>query len=119
MAVILISDDEQNCRDSVQKVLEKEGHDVEAVETVDAALERISARKFDLIVCDYRMPGKTGIDLLMELGRRGSAVPVIIISAYADHNTEITARAMGAVELLRKPIRRKDLIESVAKSIGQ
>lgn len=118
MATILVSDDEETCRHSVQKVLEREGHDVESVESVDDALERLGARKFDLVVCDYRMPGKTGIDLLAELGRRRSVVPVIIISAYADYSTEITARAMGAVDLLHKPVRRKDLIDCVSKALG-
>lgn len=118
VATILVSDDEETCRHSVQKVLEREGHHVEAVESVDGALERLSARKFDLIVCDYRMPGKTGIDLLAELGRLHSVVPVILISAYADHSTEVTARAMGAVDLLHKPLRRKELIDCVKRAIG-
>lgn len=52
---------------SLQMVLEREGHEVEAVENVDGALQRFGTRHFDLILCDYRMPGKTGIDLLREL----------------------------------------------------
>lgn len=118
MATILVSDDEEMCRRSVQDVLRREGHDVEAVASVDCALERLRARKFDLVVCDYRMPGKTGIDLLEELGRQHCVVPVIIISAYADQRTETTARAMGAVDLLHKPVRRKALVDCVSRAIG-
>jgi len=118
VATILVTDDEKTCRDSIQRVLEREGHDVEAVDSVDGALLRLAARKFDLIVCDYRMPGKTGIDLLGELARRGCVVPVIMISAYADFNTELAAKALGAAELLRKPLRRRDLVECATKVMG-
>jgi two-component system response regulator HydG len=118
MAAILVTDDEKTCRESIQKVLEKEGHEVEGAESVDKALEILAARKFDLIVCDYRMPGKSGIDFLEELARRGAEVPVIMISAFADKSTERAAIAMGAAELLRKPLRRRELIESAMKAIG-
>jgi DNA-binding NtrC family response regulator len=118
MAKILVTDDEKTCRESIQKVLEREGHEVETVGSVDGALERLDARDFDLILCDYRMQGKTGIDLLAELAKRGSHVPFIMISAYADYGTELTAKAMGATDLIRKPIRRKDLIESAMKAMG-
>ena len=118
MAKILVTDDEKTCRDSIQMVLEREGHEVEAVASVDNALARIDSIKFDLVVCDYRMPGKTGIDLLTELAKRHSDIPVIMISGYADYGTEITAKAMGAAELLQKPLRRKDLIESAMRVMG-
>lgn len=118
MAKILVTDDEKTCRESIQMVLEREGHEVETAVSVDNALERLGSRNFDLVVCDYRMPGKSGIDLLTELAKRGSEVPVIMISAYADYRTELVARAMGAAEMLRKPIRRKDLIESTIRAMG-
>lgn len=118
MATILVTDDEKDCRDSIQMVFERAGHEVEAVGSVDNALDLLGSRKFDLVVCDYRMPGKSGIDLLAELARRGSEVPVIMISGYTDYVTEATARAMGATELLRKPMRRKDLIECAVKAMG-
>ena len=84
MGNILVADDDKTCRDSIQKVLEREGHTVHAAGNVDGALEALGAGHFDLVVCDYRMPGKTGIDLLIELKRRQASVPVLMISAYAD-----------------------------------
>lgn len=113
MATILVADDEKNFRDSIQKVLEREGYEVEAVDSVDSALQRLSVRRFNLIISDVRMPGKSGIDLLKELAERGCVVPVLLVSAYADSETEIAAKAMGAIGLLHKPLRRRDLIECV------
>ena len=118
MANILIADDDKTCRDSIQKVLEREGHTVQAAEDVDGALEAIGANHFDLVVCDYRMPGKTGIDLLIELRRQRSSVPVLMISAYADALVEATILNLGALEVLKKPIRRQELIARTAKVVG-
>jgi DNA-binding NtrC family response regulator len=118
VATVLVADDDRTCRDSIQRVLEREGYRVEAASDVDSALAAIHARPFDLIVCDYRMPGKNGIDLLSELKRRHSDVPVLMISAYADAATEERALELGALELMRKPIRRKDLLDRAAKVVG-
>ncbi len=115
MGTILVADDEKACRDSIQKVLEREGHAVHTAENVDGAIEALGLNHFDLVVCDYRMPGKTGIDLLMELKRKESSVPVLMISAYADALVEAAIFELGALDVLKKPIRRRQLIELTAK----
>src|SRR5438876_12105875 len=118
MGNILVADDDRTCRDSIQKTLEREGHVVEGAGDVDGALDAIGQHPFDLVVCDYRMPGKTGLDLLIELRRRRSQVPVLMISAYADAETEAAAKHLGALELLNKPFRRRQLIETAAHFVG-
>jgi len=118
MAHILIADDDKTCRDSIQKVLEREGHTVHTAENVDGALETCALNHYDLVVCDYRMPGKTGIDLLIELRRRDSAVPVLMISAFADAPVEAAVKRLGALDVLKKPIRRQELVERTAKVVG-
>ena len=118
MATILVADDDTTCRDSIQRVLQREGHAVQTAEDVDGALEALQLDHFDLVVCDYRMPGKTGVDLLIELRRRCSAVPVLMISAYADALVEDAVRRLGALDVLKKPIRRKELIDRTAKVVG-
>jgi DNA-binding NtrC family response regulator len=115
---ILIADDDKTCRDSIQKVLEREGHTVQAADNVDNALATLATGCFDLVVCDYRMPGKTGIDLLIELKRRESSVPVLMISAYADAVVEAAIMKLGALELMKKPIRRRDLVDRAARVVG-
>lgn len=118
MSSILVADDDRTCRDSIRKVLEREGHSVEAAADADSALIAIARQEFDLIVCDYRMPGKTGLDLLIELRRRRSATPVLMISAFADWEIESAAKELGALELLKKPFRRQELIDRTAKAVG-
>src|SRR5262245_50165230 len=115
MATILVADDDKTCRDSMQKVLQREGHTVQTAESVDGALDALGNGQFDLVVCDYRMPGKTGIDLLVELRHKQSQVPVLMISAYADALIEATILRLGALELLKKPIRRQELVARTAR----
>ena len=117
METILITDDDGGCRDTMQRTLERHGYRVEGASDVDAALDAIRRTPFDLIVCDFRMPGKTGLDLLAELHTQGPHIPVILVSAYADTRTEAAALQLGVVGLLRKPFRRQDLLDSVARAI--
>src|SRR5262245_58328951 len=63
MATILVTDDDTVCRETILKTLEREGHTLEAACDVDSAIEAVKRTHFDLIVCDYRMPEKTGLDL--------------------------------------------------------
>ena len=118
MGTILVADDDKTCRDSIQKVLEREGHTVQTAENVDSALEALGANHFDLVVCDYRMPGKTGMDFLIELRRQQCSVPVLMISAYADASVEAAILRLGALEVLKKPIRRQELVARTAKVVG-
>ena len=115
---ILVADDDTTCRASIQKVLEREGHTVRTAENVDSALAALRLYHFDLVVCDYRMPGKTGLDLLIELKRQQASVPVLMISAYADAPAEKAILQLGALELMKKPIRRQELVARAARVMG-
>jgi len=111
MAVILVVDDDEPCRDAMQMILEREGYDVRSAADVDQALHEIEEFPFDLVYCDYRMPGKSGFDLLAEIHRRNPSLPVCMVSAQASAEFDATARKLGAAGLLRKPIRRQQLVE--------
>src|SRR5688572_10131363 len=119
METILITDDDGVCREAIQRTLERQGYRVQGAANVDAALDAIRRIPFDLIVCDFRMPGKTGLDLLAELHARGPQIPVLMVSAYTDENTEAAAVQLGAAGLLRKPFRRRDLLDCVMRAIHQ
>jgi DNA-binding NtrC family response regulator len=118
MGTILVADDDRTCLESIQKVLEREGYHVELAQHVDGALQALRTRQFDLVVCDYRMPGKTGIELLQEIKREGWNVPVVMITAHIDAATEAKALQLGAMHLMKKPIRRQALLDLAAKICG-
>jgi DNA-binding NtrC family response regulator len=111
---VLIVDDDKNCSESIRIVLEREGYEVKSAERVDAAMEALSTGKFDIVFCDYRMPDKTGIDLLREVRRQGCDIRVVMISAYFDPVAEQDAYELGAVRLIAKPLRRRELLEAAS-----
>jgi DNA-binding NtrC family response regulator len=116
MAMILVTDDDCACRDTMQRTLERAGHRVESAADVDDALEAIRNTPFDLIVCDCRMPGKSGLDLLVELNRIGSHIPFLMVTAYTDVKTETAIKQLGG-GFLRKPLRREEFVQSVARAM--
>ena len=111
---VLIVDDDRDCSDSIRAVLERNGYEVESADRVDAAVEALSTGKFDIVFCDYRMPDKTGIDLLREVRSQGWDIPVVMISAHLDLIVEQDARALGAVRLINKPLRRREVLEAAS-----
>lgn len=116
MGRILVTDDDETCRTSILKTLQKEGHTVEGATDVEDALQAVHQHCYDLIVCDYRMPGRTGLELLAQLRSQGSVIPFLMISGYADAGTESATMQWGAAQLLRKPFRRHELL-SCAQSL--
>jgi DNA-binding response OmpR family regulator len=64
------------------------------------------------------MPDKTGIDLLREIRREGWNVPVVMITAYVDAVTEARARELGLVDLMKKPVHRRELLDLTTRTFG-
>jgi len=117
MSSILIVDDDLICRDSMRRILERDGYDVETAPDVNSALNVLNDHSFDLMVCDCRMPGKSGLELLSELQRRNSRIPVVMVSAFSDADTEAKSKRLGARTLLRKPFRRQELLDEASRCI--
>jgi two-component system response regulator PilR (NtrC family) len=118
MGMILVVDDDENCRDAMQMILEREGYDVLSAADVDHALSALAEYPFDLVYCDYRMPGKSGLDLLAEIHRSNPSLPVFMVSAQADSEFAAAARRLGAAGLLQKPLRRQQLVEHAVRSLN-
>lgn len=118
MSRILIIDDDPCCRDSVRTVLMRAGHCVDCVEGVDQALKALDYSPADLVVSDYRMPNKSGLDLLKALRKKETAPKVLLLTAHVDAVTEETAIALGASAVVRKPVRRQELIDHVVNALS-
>ncbi|HNR32318.1 MAG TPA: PAS domain-containing protein [Candidatus Hydrogenedentes bacterium] len=103
---ILFVDDEEAVRRFGKAALEKLGYDVAAVDSADSALQAFESDEagFDLIITDQVMPRMTGADLVEELRRRGSKVPVILFTGFGEHLTEAKAARAGIQEIVTKPV---------------
>jgi len=108
---ILVIDDEKGIRESLTIILEMEGYKVHSAPSADAALELVdSGAGFDFIICDIRLPGRSGIDFLKEIRSLGVSSVVIMISAYGNIETSIEAIKSGADDYINKPVNSEELI---------
>jgi two-component system response regulator AtoC len=104
---ILIIDDDQEVRSSLQTVLETLGYATQTAATGEDGLHAIEQNAFDLVLCDLRLPGASGLDVLKQ---KSSSVPLILMTAYGNPDIATQAVHAGAFDYLSKPINPDDLI---------
>jgi DNA-binding NtrC family response regulator len=112
-ARILIIDDDPHFLRVLQRLLSSEKFEVSATSNPCEALGFLSSGSFELVICDLRMPDCDGLNLLQTLRSAGSAVPVIILTAYGEVDTYLEAMNAGATEYLNKPIKSDELVKVV------
>ncbi len=103
MARILIADDQDMMRDSLAGILSREGYEVVAAADGAAAVARLGAARFDLLITDLRMPKVTGLELLAEAKRLRPEMPVVLMTAFASISTAVEAMKLGAYDYIQKP----------------
>lgn len=118
MPSILIVDDDKAQLTILQRILQREGYDVETVENSTSALEKIREQMFDVVISDMWMSSRfEGRDLLREIKKIDPALPVLIITAYAELNDAVNLVAHeGAFYYLEKPI---DDIEVLKREVNR
>ena len=100
---ILVVDDEPGMVSFLQRALAQRYSRVDTAGSVEAAVPLLQRQRYDLIILDISLPGRSGIDWLHDLRHDGFAGDVILITAYADLDTAINALRGGASDLLLKP----------------
>ena len=123
MKTILVIDDEELVTKSVEKLLSKEGYKVIVCRHGAEAIEAVKKEAINLIVCDIRMPNLSGIETIKairKLMRQNSQerIPEILITGYADQETNIEAEKLKVSDYLYKPFDLRDFLTSVKKNIG-
>src|SRR5215510_11153817 len=113
---VLIVDDDESLRESLELVLAAEGFEVLGAADASGALERVEASAFDVILCDVRMPGMDGMELLPQLARRMPGSTVIMMSAYGSDDLAIEAMSRGAYDYLTKPFRPSEVVLTIRKA---
>src|ERR1700683_2319330 len=103
MARLLIVDDQDMMRDSLAATLAREGYEVFAAVDGPAAVARLGAARFDLLITDLRMPKMTGLELLAEAKRLRPEMPVVLMTAFASVANAVEAMKLGAYDYIQKP----------------
>lgn len=109
MKQILIVDDDATIRHSLSEALSDDGTDVRTAEGAERALSMIDEGLPDVVLSDVRMPGLDGLTLLKLLRERAPSVDVILMTAFDDMQTIVTAMREGSSDFLVKPLDLHDL----------
>ena len=113
---ILIVDDDEALRESLELVLASEGYEVSTADCGETALERIEEQPVDLVLCDLRMPGIDGFELIPQISRRLPGVAVVLMSAYGTEDLAVEAMRRGAYDYLAKPFQTSELVLTLRKA---
>lgn len=115
---ILIVDDEEDIRDLVAGVLEDDGYAARTAANSDAALAAIDERRPSLVLLDVWLQGSRldGLDLLDEIKRRDSTLPVLMISGHGNLDTAVAAIRRGATDFIEKPFEAERLLMLVGRA---
>lgn len=114
---ILIVDDDQEFNDLLTDVFEQADYLVETSLGVDAATQRLGEEEFDLVVTDYRMPGRSGVELIARLQETAPKVPVIMVSGYLENGVirDLIRRGVGGIFM--KPLNIFSLLKKTDELI--
>ena len=108
IAHILIVDDDEGIRSLLKKYLNEKKYLVTTANTAEDASKKLEIIKFDLIILDIMMPGKSGLDFLEEF-KKTINTPVILLTAKGEPSERIEGLEMGADDYLPKPFEPKEL----------
>lgn len=114
---ILVVDDEIGIRQSLQKILEKEGFSVETASNGEEAFRTIRRGDIDLLITDIRMAGMDGVELLKVCKSVSPFTEVIMITGYASVDTAVDSMKQGAYDYITKPFKKADILRAVNKAI--
>ena len=114
-STVLVVDDEEKLRRVVELQLKTGGFEVEQAGTAEEALKLADGA--DVILTDLRLPGLSGLELLMNLRRQDSHTPVIVMTAFGSIETAVEAMKAGAVDFLPKPFSLDHLMTVVKKAL--
>jgi two-component system nitrogen regulation response regulator GlnG len=113
---VWVVDDDKSIRWVLQKALEEADLTVRVFEDADPILQALKTSQPDVLLTDIRMPGMSGLQLLESLTDQHPALPVIIMTAYSDLDSAVSAYEGGAFEYLPKPFDVDDAVELVLRA---
>ena len=111
---ILVVDDERAVRDSLRRALELQGYEVELASDGAEALERLAANgQPDAVVLDILMPGIDGLEVCRQIRRRGSSIPVLMLTARDAVGNRVEGLDAGADDYVVKPFALEELLARI------
>lgn len=117
MAKILVVDDQRSIRNTLKDILEYESHEVLLAEDGQQGVEMFESEKFDVVLCDIKMPVMDGMEVLDKIISLGKEAPVIMISGHGNIDTAVEAIKKGAYDFIEKPLDLNRLLVTIRNAI--
>ncbi|MBQ2452185.1 MAG: response regulator, partial [Bacteroidales bacterium] len=116
---ILIVDDERPIRNSLKGMLEDEGYSVDAAPDGMTALKMVAEQYYQVVLCDIKMPGMDGIEVLTALREKSPDTAVVIMTGHGDIDTAVECIKKGAYDFLVKPPDLNRILITIRNGIAQ
>jgi len=118
-SAILVVDDEPGVRSALSGVLRDEGYQVDAVESGEACLDRLTRAAYDVVLLDVWLPGADGLSTLARIRERQLDVPVVMISGHGNIESAVRAIKLGAFDFIEKPLSLEKTMLVVRNALRQ
>lgn len=119
MSRILVIDDERSIRNTLKDILEYEKYTVDLAEDGKKGLEMVKHTEYDIILCDIKMPGMDGIEVLEHLGNITPDTPVVMISGHGNIDTAVESIKKGAYDFIEKPLDLNRLLITIRNAMDK
>ena len=117
MSQVWILDDDKSIRWVFEKALAKANISFECFSNTNEAINKFNHEKPQAIISDIRMPGESGIDFLTKVKNKFPEIPIIIMTAYSDLDTAVTAFQKGAFEYIAKPFDISKVVNIIQQAL--
>lgn len=117
MEKILIIDDNESLRYTLENVLEEAGFQPKPVEDGFKALEEVRSTPYDLVICDMKLPKMSGMETMMEIKKLQPDIPFIILTAFGDIKNAVDAMKNGAFDYITKPFDNEEMVLNIRKAL--
>jgi len=119
MSRILVIDDERSIRNTLKDILEYEKYEVDLAEDGNKGLEMIRAGEYDIVLCDIKMPGLDGIEVLERMVVLAPDTPVVMISGHGNIDTAVDSIKKGAYDYIEKPLDLNRLLITIRNAMDK
>lgn len=116
--VIAVVDDDAAVRFALEDLIESSGMTCLTFASAEICLERLHEVHVDCLVLDLDLPGRSGLELLGELTRKGITIPAIFLSAHDQPFWRLRAMEQGAIAYLVKPVNAEQVLRAIRQCIG-
>ncbi|MGZ4033616.1 MAG: sigma-54-dependent transcriptional regulator [Bacteroidia bacterium] len=119
MAKILIIDDEKSIRKTLREILEYEKYQVDEAADGVEGVAMIQKEKYDIVLCDIKMPKMDGIEVLDKIMQLSSDIPVVMVSGHGNIETAVEAVKKGAFDFIAKPLDLNRLLVTIRNAMDK